>query len=385
MNSSLIRIIRSIDWILLCSVLVLVFFGLTTMRSFGGSGGLATQYFFARQMIWLSAGLVVFCIALLIDWSFFKTNSIFLLLIYAIVIGSLIFLLIGHRSVRGAESWLDFGFFRVEPAEFMKPVLLLLLAKYLSRRHVEIARLRTLVVSGIYVLIPTMLVFLQPDFGSALLLGFLWLGMALVAGIRIRHLFFLAVVGMLVAGVLWQFVLFPYQKTRIIAFINPQADMRGSGYHAVQSMIAVGAGELLGRGIGYGTQSRLAFLPEHETDFIFAAFAEEWGFVGVSMFFFFFGIVIWRILRAGIYAESNFERLFAAGFALLIFFQASIHIGMNIGVFPITGLGMPLVSYGGSGLVTTFASLGILQSMSLHKKGILLGAEERYSEGIVGA
>ncbi|MEK9175747.1 MAG: rod shape-determining protein RodA [Patescibacteria group bacterium] len=382
---NIVQTIKSIDWILMLSSLMLVFFGLTTMRSFGVAGDISVQYFFTRQIVWIALSLIIFCIALFIDWGFFKTNSVFLILFYIIILLMLVVVLVGNQSVRGAESWLNVGFIKLEPSEFMKPVLLLLLAKYFSRRHVEIARIRTLIVSGIYVFIPTLLVFLQPDFGSAALLGFLWLGMSLVGGIRIRHLISLFVVGLIAAIFIWQFLLLPYQKSRIVSFVNPGSDVRGTGYHSTQSMIAVGAGELLGRGIGYGTQSRLAFLPEHETDFIFAAFAEEWGFVGVLIFLLFFGIVVWRILRTGIYAESNFERLFSAGLSLLIFFQASIHIGMNMGILPITGLSMPLVSYGGSGLVTIFLSMGILQSMSLHKKGVLLDFERRYEDGIVGA
>lgn len=382
---NILRTIQSIDWILMFSALILVFFGLTTMKSFGGEVDTFSQYFFIRQIIWVMVSLTIFFMALFVDWSFFKTNSIFLILLYFIFLMMLIFLLVANRSVRGAESWFTTGSVALEPSEFMKPILLLILAKYFSRRHVEIARLRTLIVSGIYVFLPTFLVFLQPDFGSAVLLGFLWLGMSFVGGIRFRHLVSLGVIGLVVALSLWQFVLLPYQKSRIIAFVNPQGDVRGTGYHALQSTIAVGSGELFGRGIGYGTQSRLAFLPEHETDFIFAAFAEEWGFVGVVIFFSFFGVIVWRILRAGKYAESNFERLFAMGFSILLFFQASIHVGMNIGIFPITGLSMPMVSYGGSGLVTVFLSLGILQSMLLHRKGVLLGKEVRYEEGVVGA
>ena len=193
--------------------------------------------------------------------------------------------------------------------------------------------------------------------------------------------------GALSALILWLAVLLPYQKARIISFLDPYQDARGAGYHALQSMIAVGSGGTWGRGIGLGTQSRLAFLPEHETDFIFAAFAEEWGFIGTALLMFFYGVVLWRILHAGMYAESNFEKLFAAGIALLLFFQSSIHFGMNIGVFPITGLGLPMVSYGGSSLITTFFALGILESFSIHRhrRGVFLGVEERYQEGIVGA
>jgi len=249
---------------------------------------------------------------------------------------------------------------------------------------VEIARLVHLFISFVYVAIPMALVMLQPDLGSAIVLGAIWLGMALVGGIKLRHLIFLFFTGLLVAAVAWNFFLLPYQKIRITAFINPQGDIRGAGYHAQQSVIAIGSGEIFGKGIGFGTQSRLEFLPEHETDFIFAAFAEEWGFIGVLFLLLFFGIIVWRVLRVGIYGESNFEKLYAAGLAILLLFQSAIHIGMNAGVLPITGLGMPFLSYGGSSLVSLFLALGILESFSLRKKGIFIGTEGRFSEGILG-
>lgn len=377
------RFISHIDFVLFAATLVVASFGLVTMRSFGMPT--AEDYFFTRQILWILVSLGVCVGAIYIDWNFLKTNSIFLLIGYAIGVSTLLFLLFKKYAIHGAQSWIPIGPFHVEPVEFMKLVLILVLAKYFSRRHVAIGRLRTLIASCVYVAIPILLVLAQPDFGSAAVLGFLWLGMALVGEMRVRHLFLLMLLGVIALLVLWQFVLLPYQKARIVNFINPYHDVRGAGYHALQSMIAVGSGEVLGKGIGYGTQSRLLFLPEHETDFIFAAFAEEWGLVGVCLLFFFFGVIIWRILRAGFYAESNFEKLFAAGFALTVFFQALIHVGMNIGLLPITGLGMPFMSYGGSSLISLFAGVGILQSFSLHRKGIMLGSEDRFKEGLVGA
>ncbi len=383
------KTIESVDWILLFSMLMLVLFGLISMKSFGPptgglDGGAGGDYYFNRQIIWLVVSLLAFFLILFIDWTFFKTNSVFLLLLYAVVIGALVFVLIAGRTMRGVHSWIGFGSVRLEPAELMKPVLVLILAKYFSRRHIEIARVRTLVISGFYAALPAGLVLVQPDFGLAMVLGFLWPGMALIGGIKVRHLLVLFFLGAVSAFLFWNFLLLPYQKARVVGFLNPYSDTRGSGYHALQSMIAVGSGELVGRGIGFGTQSRLQFLPEHQTDFIFAAFAEEWGWVGVAILFFFFGVIVWRILYVGIYAESNFEKLYAGGLALFFFFQALIHVGMNTGILPITGLGFPLMSYGGSGLLVAFSSIGILQSFTLHRKGILLDTEDRYEEGIVG-
>ncbi|KKT21689.1 MAG: Rod shape-determining protein RodA [Candidatus Giovannonibacteria bacterium GW2011_GWC2_43_8] len=348
---------KNLDWAPLLAALMLVLLGLVTMKSFGQGG----DYFFTRQIIWALAGLLAFFIsAIFIDWSFLKTNSIFLLMLYLGLVLTLFLLILTGQAVKGASSWLKIGGLTIEPVELLKPVLVLVLAKYFSKRHVEIARFVHLFISFVYAAVPMALVMLQPDLGSAIVLGAIWLGMALVGGIKLRHLIFLFFTGLLITTIAWNFFLLPYQKTRMTAFINPQNDIRGSGYHAQQSVIAIGSGEIFGKGIGLGTQSRLEFLPEHETDFIFAAFAEEWGFVGVLFLLLFFGIIIWRILRTGIYGESNFEKLYAAGLAILLLFQSAIHIGMNSGVLPITGLGMPFLSYGGSSLVSFFLALGIL-------------------------
>ena len=384
MNSN--RMFRNLDWTLLLSAIMLVLLGLATMKSFGPPDGGVANYFFTRQIIWVLIGVTVFFVsAVFIDWSFLKTNSIFLLMLYLGLVLILFLLILTGQAVKGASSWLKIGGLTIEPVELLKPVLVLILAKYFSKRHVEIARFVHLFISFVYVVIPMALVMLQPDLGSAIVLGAIWLGTALVGGIKLRHLIFLFIAGLLIAAVAWNFFLLPYQKTRITTFLNPQGDIRGAGYHAQQAVIAIGSGEIFGKGIGFGTQSRLEFLPEHETDFIFAAFAEEWGFIGVLFLLLFFGIIIWRVLRMGIYGESNFEKLYAAGLAILLLFQSTIHIGMNAGVLPITGLGMPFLSYGGSSLVSFFWALGILESFSLRKKGIFIGTEGRFSEGILGA
>lgn len=374
--------LRAIDWTLFLSLVILVFFGLITMNTFGLSG---SDYFFQRQILWVLVAIAVFFATAFTNWNFLKTNSVFLLIIYFVLVLLLGLLIAVGFAVRGAASWIKVASFNIEPVEIMKPILVLLLAKYFSKRHVEIARFTHLFISAIYAGMPILLVALQPDLGSALVLSVIWVGMSLLSGIRFKHIGALFLFFVCLATISWMFFLYPYQKARIISFLNPGADIRGAGYQAVQSMIAVGSGRIFGKGIGYGTQSRLSFLPEHATDFIFAAFAEEWGLIGVLILLVFFGIVIWRIMRAGIYGESNFEKLYAGGLAILIFFQAVVHVGMNTGLLPITGLGMPFLSYGGSSLVSLFFALGILQSLSLHRKGIFLGGEKRFEEGILGA
>jgi rod shape determining protein RodA len=208
----------------------------------------------------------------------------------------------------------------------------------------------------------------QPDFGSAIIIFFLWLGMVLVSGISKKHLFALAMVGLVSFILLWSFVFKEYQKNRILNFVNPMADIHGSGYNAYQSAIAVGSGQLWGKGIGYGTQSRLKFLPEFQTDFIFSAYAEEWGFVGVIILFTFFGILVWRITMNSIYGETNFEILFGAGVAILIITHFIVNIGMNIQLLPITGTTLPFLSYGGTHILTEFTGLGILMGMRRYRR-----------------
>jgi rod shape determining protein RodA len=212
------------------------------------------------------------------------------------------------------------------------------------------------------------LVFIQPDFGSAIILFFIWFGMILVAGIKVRHLALVFLMGAIAFGGMWTFAFQDYQKQRIMTFLDPLSDIQGAGYNAYQSTVAVGSGQVWGKGIGYGTQSKLQFLPEYETDFIFAAFAEEWGIVGVFTLFCLFGLAIGRLLLHAIRAATNFERLFATGVAILFVSHFFVHIGMNIGLLPVTGTTVPFLSYGGTHLMTEFLGVGIVMAMSRYAK-----------------
>ncbi len=192
--------------------------------------------------------------------------------------------------------------------------------------------------------------------------------MVLVSGISKKHLALVFCVGILAFAGLWFYVFKGYQKQRIVNFIHPLSDIRGTGYNAYQSTIAVGSGEVFGKGVGFGTQSRLKFLPEYETDFIFASFAEEWGFVGVLLLLFFYAVVIWRILLHAMRGSTNFEMLFGLGLAILFMSHVFVNVGMNIGLLPVTGITLPFMSYGGTHLLTEFAGLGILMGMSRYQR-----------------
>ena len=349
----------NIDWVLVAAIVPLLLAGLVTMKDFG----LKPDYFFNRQLVWIAIGALVFFAASSMDWRILR-NGWLLLIFYLIGILVLAGLLFAGEAGRGTRAWIGFGLFSIEPAEPIKLVLILLLAKYFSRRHVEIAHAKHIVVSGLYVLLPALLVFLQPDLGSALIFGAIWLGMILVSGVSKRHRLAVFLIAASLGWVSWFYILEPYQQARILTFFDPFRDPRGAGYNALQSMIAVGSGGIFGRGVGYGIQSRLEFLPEHETDFIFAAFAEEWGLLGVMIVFLFFGLAFWRILKAAGKGESNFEKLFGIGLFFMLLSHFVIHVGMNIGFLPVTGISLPFLSYGGSHTITILAGLGVLMGMT---------------------
>jgi rod shape determining protein RodA len=358
----LISTIRQIDWWLLGAALILCCLGLFTMYSFVGE-----NLFFWRQLTWIAISLLVFFLALIPDYRFLKIgNTTFYL--YLISIGLLIAVLLVGEVVLGAQRRIDLGFFSLQPSDPAKLILIILLAKYFSKRHELIGDFKHIIISGLYTLGIVGLVFIQPDFGSAVIIMTIWFGMVIVAGIRFRHIAVVGIVGVVVASILWQFVFLDYQKQRVLTFLDPLSDIQGAGYNAYQSVVAVGSGQLFGKGVGYGTQSKLLFLPEYETDFIFAAYAEEWGFFGVIFLFMLFGIVLWRILYHALTATSNFEALFCSGVAIFLTTHFFVHIGMNIGVLPVTGTTVPFLSYGGSHLVTEFLAIGMVIAFASQRR-----------------
>jgi rod shape determining protein RodA len=351
-----------IDWLLFLFILPVLGAGLVTMKSFTEE----TPYF-SHQLIWIGISFVIFFFLSYIDFRFLKRTDV-LVTLFCFFSGLLLLLFVlGHIS-NGAQSWFSFGGFSFQPSDMMKLVVILMLAKYFSRRHVEIDNFKHIFISGLYALIPFLLVFLQPDFGGAMIIFFIWLGMTLVSGISKRYLLYVVGTGAVVFVLLWSFVFHPYQKARIVNFIQPLTNIHGSGYNVYQSTIAVGSGQIFGKGVGFGTQSRLKFLPEYQTDFIFAAFGEEWGFVGVILLFILLGLIIWRILHIAVLGATNFEILYGIGLAIYFMSHFIINIGMNIGIMPVTGITLPFMSYGGSHLLTEFIGLGILMGMYRYRR-----------------
>ncbi|MEY3784448.1 MAG: rod shape-determining protein RodA, rod shape determining protein RodA [Candidatus Parcubacteria bacterium] len=346
------------DATLFFSVLGLSLMGLVTMYSHVGDNG-----FFDRQILWITIATIALFLAMIPDYRFLRIGNTAFYLYVATVFFLVLVLVIGEITL-GAQSRFDFGFFSLQPSDPAKLVLIIVLAKYFAKRHELIGDFSHIIISGLYAMGVFGLVFIQPDFGSAIILFFVWLGMVLVSGIKIRHLLTVFFLGTIAFGLMWQFIFFDYQKERIMTFIDPLSDIQGAGYNAYQSTVAIGSGQLMGKGIGYGTQSKLLFLPEYETDFIFAAFAEEWGLVGVGLLFTLFSLVVWRLLVHAVEGATNFERLFAAGVCVLFVSHFFVHIGMNIGLLPVTGTTIPFLSYGGSHLLTEFLAIGMVMGMS---------------------
>jgi len=350
------------DWTLLFPALALSLIGILTMSTFGQGASLAP-----RQLLWLAIALGVYFILSLFDLRFIRRTSVVMTL-YGVALALLALVLVAH-PVMGARAWFSLGPISFQPADLAKLAIIALLAKYLSRRYVEIGDYRHLIVSGAYTLLLAGLIVIEPDMGNAIIFATLWLGMMLVSGISKKHLALLGILGLVVASTLWFGGLKSYQRARIISFVNPAADIHGSGYNAYQAKIAVGSGEMFGKSIGYGTQSKLRFLPEYQTDFIFAAFAEEWGFVGVALLFAVYALLFTRLAQIARAAATNFDAFFTLGVLILFAAHLFLHVGISLGLLPVTGQTIPFMSSGGSHLVLEFAALGIITSLARHGRG----------------
>lgn len=361
---SILNQLRKMDWVLITVSVILVAFGLTAIYSSSLRGGDFSDLY--KQIGFFVLSLVLMFSVSFIDNRTIRENPAIILSLYFLCILSLIGVFFFAPEIRGIRSWYDIGGFSFNPIEPTKIILILVLAKYFSKRHVELYRIRHIILSGIYALIPAVLIFMQPEFGSVMILGSIWIGILLVSGIRVRDFLLLCLVFAIVFSLSWTFILKDYQKNRIFNFVAPNAsDPLGEGWSQSQAEISIGSGGLLGKGIGQGSQTQYGFLPEPQTDFIFSVVGEETGLVGTTVLLSLFGILFWRILKIALDANSNFSRLFATGLAFSIFFQMIINVGMNLGLLPVIGIPLPLVSYGGSNLLFTFIALGILQNMKI--------------------
>jgi rod shape determining protein RodA len=360
----MLSFLKKYDWIVIVSAVLLFCFGLASIYS----SSIRKDNFlnFDKQIIFFAVAVFAMFAVSLIDWRTLRDNSYNILALYFICVILLAGLLLFGPITRGIRGWYRIGLVSLDPVEFTKVVLIILLAKFFSTRHVEMYNIKHIILSGIYVAVPTVLIFFQPNFGSALILVLLWAGILIISGIKLRHFLILVLLGILVLSASWFLLIKDYQKARIVGFLAPSIEPLGIGWNQNQAKIAIGSGGLFGQGFGNGSQTRLGFLPEPQNDFIFASISEEFGLLGISVMFILFILIVWRSIKIAINAESNFPRLFATGFVVVLICQLFVHVGMNLGILPVIGISLPFVSYGGSGLVAFFINIGILQSIKTH-------------------
>jgi len=362
--NSLTTQLKNLDWVIIISAVLLTVLGLLSIYSSSfGQGDMSNFY---KQMVFLGIGLVGMFVLSSLDYRILRNDPYLIMVLYLIGVFALLGLFFFAPEVRGIKSWYRLGGLSVDPIEYVKPILVIVAAKYLSLRHVEMYRVRHIILMGIYFGIPTFLIFLQPDLGSAGILAVMWVVILLVSGIRLRHFLVLLLLAAVLFAGSWNFVLHDYQRDRILGFVEPELDPLGIGWSQLQSKIAIGNGGISGTGLKNGTQTQYGFLSEPQTDFIFAAIAEEMGLFGVVVLFSVFMLLLWRLLKIGLRAKQNFSRLYVIGFITLLLAPFAVNIGMNLGLLPIVGVSLPLVSYGGSSLIMTYIGLGIVQSIKTH-------------------
>ncbi len=286
--------------------------------------------------------------------------------IYLTGLGLLVLVLVGGDIGKGARRWLDLGFIRFQPSEIMKLAVPMMTAWYLHERPLP-PRIKELAILGVLIVAPTVLIARQPDLGTSLLIASSGIFVVLLAGLQLRYLVSLAVVGLAGAPVLWHFM-HDYQRQRVLTFLNPETDPLGSGYHIIQSKIAIGSGGIFGKGWLNGTQAQLEFLPERSTDFIFAVLGEEFGLLGLISLLIAYLWVVARALVMSVEAQDTFSRLLAGSIALTFFVYVFVNTGMVTGLLPVVGVPLPLVSYGGTSMVTLMMGFGMLMSVHSHKK-----------------
>jgi len=315
------------------------------------------------QSLWFLVACIVMFLLASIDLRPFMSYRWIIFGIYFLSLFLLVLTFFFAPVIRETRSWLAIGPLRFQTAEFAKVGLIVLLAYFLSKRHNRIGQSVTIVASFIYTLIPAFFIFLQPDWGSALVMFGLWVGFLFVSGVRARHLLIGCGIALVVGFIAWFFVLAPYQKERIIGFFEPSYDPLGINYSVIQSKIAIGSGGLFGKGFNQGTQTQLGFLTEPATDFIFAAITEEWGMVGAIFVAGAFALLVFSIIRIGLRTEDPFLQFVCLGAAILFLVEFTLNVGSNIGFVPVVGVTFPFLSYGGSSILTKAILVGIIQSI----------------------
>lgn len=355
------------DWLLIGSTVILLGIGLLVLQSINfKDASLAQDFNPAKQIVFAVFGFGMMVLFAKTDYRlWFRLGNIW----YGIGLFLLFLVLFFGTNAQGATRWINIGPLQFQPTEFIKLGLVMVLARFFTKHNDEMRLARFFAISLVIVLIPAILVMIQPDLGSALVIGFIWFVMIIVSNANKLHLVALILFGIAIMPVAYT-QLHPYQIKRIETFANPASDPSGSGYNVVQSTIAVGSGGLMGRGLSSGSQSQLNFLPSQQTDFIFAVLSEKLGFLGAGLVLALFVTLLARTAIIAWRASDRFGLLMATGILAYFSFHIIINIGMNLGIMPVTGLPLPFISYGGTNLIISLMAIGILQSIALHREGL---------------
>lgn len=364
MDRFIFRFFKNFDWSLFIASIFLVIIGITLLFS------ATTEYTLSsiaiKQSINVFIGLILLLIFSKIDYRFLKPYSGIL---YIAVIVMLILVKVFGLTVNSAQSWIDLGFFQFQPSTVAQLLLIVILAKYFAEHYDELRYPKAILKSALYVALPTALIALQPDFGSAFVVVVIWGAMLFASNARRIYLAIAGLLAIASGPLIWPF-LNEYQKERIFTFLNPMADPMGAGWNVNQAIIAIGSGQIWGRGLGHGTQSQLNYIPEKHTDFIFAMLGEELGLVGISILFILFFIVCYRSIKIALAARDFFGTYIAIGILAMIFTHIFVNVGMNLGLVPVTGIPLPFVSYGGTAIIINLVAVGILENIHRRSKKI---------------
>ncbi len=359
------KIAANLDYGLILLILGLMGLGFAILwsASHGAEGQVVAQYAF-KQLRWYGIGIVAMGACAAIDYRYIRSNAY---LIYFVLILLLIAVELVGKSSMGAQRWLELGPLRVQPSEFMKIGIALAIATYLSGEKLKTPyKFSALVIPAILTFVPVALILSQPDLGTAILVAGVAMAIIAFQGVKRKPVILMATAALASAPLLWS-MLKEYQQQRILTFLNPELDPTGTGYHIIQSKIAIGSGQMLGKGYMKGTQSMLRFLPERHTDFIFSVLAEEWGFIGSLVVLILFAMLILWGLDIAVRSRDAFGRLLAVGLTAILFFHVVVNIGMVMGLLPVVGVPLPLFSYGGSSVLTTCIIAGILLSIRMRR------------------
>lgn len=359
------RLFLNYDWTLFSLALAICCIGVFNIYSATASYNVVGTGFWLKQVYWVMMGLMLIVTVCSFDYHLFEDIAYWL---YGILVVLLLLVLVIGRTSMGATRWLKLGFISIQPSELMKIVIIMTYARFFTHYPLSTGlRLKNLGYPALLLGLPAALIMKQPDLGTAILVVLIAFSMLVFVGIRLSTFISCAVAAIPTCFLAWKFYLRDYQKNRILDFLNPERSRLGSGYHIIQSKIAVGSGGIFGKGFLHGTQTQLRFLPEQHTDFAFSVFSEEWGFIGclvlTSLYFF---LALWG-LQVARRCNDRFGSLMAVGVTAMLFWHTAINIGMVIGIFPVVGVPLPFFSYGGTSMITSMVGVGILLNVSMRR------------------